>query len=212
MTHPRMPKLFALLLLVLLPLAAFAAPAPALVEGQDYVLIENGQPWRPLDGKVEVVEVFGYWCPHCAAFQPALSAWERKLPRQVRFTYVPAVFSSGVDFARAYFAAEAMGAVARTHDDLYRAVHVDGLLAHNATVDELAAYYGTQGLDAAKRRAAMLSPDTEAKLQAARAFQMRSGVEGTPTLVINGRYRVLGHSTDEVLRIAGQLVDQLRRR
>ena len=208
-----MKNLFALLLLVLLPLAAYADNAAAApVEGEDYVLIDGGQPWRPLDGKVEVVEVFGYWCPHCAAFQPALSAWERKLPPQVRFTYVPAVFSSGVDFARAYFAAEAAGALPRTHEAMYRAVHVDGLLAHNATVDELAAYYATQGLDAAKMKAAMLSPATEAKLQAARAFALRSGVEGTPTLVINGRYRVLGHSTEEVLRIAGQLVEQLRRR
>jgi len=207
-----MKNLFALLLMVLLPFAAHAAKAPAPVEGEDYVLVEDGQPWRPLDGKVEVVEVFGYWCPHCAAFQPELAAWERRLPRNVRFSYVPAVFSSGVDFARAYFAAEAAGVVPRTHDAMYRAVHVDGLLAHNATVDELAAYYGAQGLDAAKMRAAMLSPATEAKLQAARTFALRSGVEGTPTLVINGRYRVLGHSTAEVLRIAGQLVEHLGRR
>ena len=106
MTHPRMPKLFALLLLVLLPLAAFAAPAPALVEGQDYVLIENGQPWRPLDGKVEVVEVFGYTCPHCAHFQPKVSVWARKNAKTVNFIPMAAPFGgSWQPYAQAYYAA-----------------------------------------------------------------------------------------------------------
>src|SRR3954470_11230231 len=83
-----------------------SADAAAPVEGSDYVVIADGQPYAPLDGKIEVVEVFGYWCPHCAEFQPELSAWRRGLPSGVRFTYVPAVFTAGDSFARGFFAAE----------------------------------------------------------------------------------------------------------
>ena len=201
-------------LLILLSCLLFALPvlaaAPPPVEGTDYVLIDNGQPYAPLAGKIEVVEVFGYWCPHCAEFQPQLSAWKRTLPADVRFTYVPAVFTAGVNFARAYFAAEHYGILARTHDAMFPAIHVEGLLPLNASVPELAAYYATQGLDPAKAQAYMDSPEVEAKLEHARQFALHSGVEGTPTLIINGRYRITAATHADGLRIAGQLIDQLR--
>ena len=208
-----MNRLLPILLCLMLPWTALAAPAtPAPVEGTDYVLIDGGQPYRPLDGRIEVAEVFGYWCPHCAEFQPEVSAWARKLPADVRFTYVPAVFDAGDAFARGFFAAEAEGAVARTHDGVYRAVHADGLLARNATIDEVAWYYGQQGLNAARFKADMVGPAVEAQLRAAREFAMRSGIEGTPTLIVNGRYRITPRTHADALRIAEQLIAQLRAR
>ncbi len=71
-----------------------AAPpqGPAPVAGTDYVEIAGGQPFAPLDGKIEVVEVFGYTCPHCAQFEPLVSRLEGKQPADVRVTPVPAAF------------------------------------------------------------------------------------------------------------------------
>ncbi|MGO4611182.1 hypothetical protein AB4142_33110, partial [Variovorax sp. 2RAF20] len=46
------------------------------VKGADYQLIPNGQPFQPAAGKVEVVEIFGYVCPACAAFQPLVGPWK----------------------------------------------------------------------------------------------------------------------------------------
>ena len=201
-----LPALFALLL----PLSALAAPA-APVAGEDYVLIDDGQPYQPLAGKkIEVVEVFGYWCHHCAEFQPQVEAWKQKLPADVRFTYVPAVFSDDDALARAYFAAADAGALGSTHDEMFRAIHDDRILAANATIDEIAWFYGEHGLVPARVKAAMASPATTARLQRAREFALRSGVEGTPSLVINGRYRVRGRTHDDTLRIASQLIAQLR--
>jgi protein dithiol oxidoreductase (disulfide-forming) len=202
-----LPALFALLL----PLSVLAATPAAPVAGEDYVLIDGGQPYQPLAGKkIEVVEVFGYWCHHCAEFQPKVEAWKQTLPADVRFTYVPAVFSDDDPFARAYFAAADAGALGRTHDELFRAIHDDRILATNATIDEIAWFYGEHGLVPAKMKVAMTSPATTARLQRARDFALRSGVEGTPALVINGRYRVRGRTHDDTLRIASQLIAQLR--
>jgi thiol:disulfide interchange protein DsbA len=202
-----LPALFALLL----PLSVLAATPAAPVAGDDYVLIDGGQPYQPLaDKKIEVVEVFGYWCHHCAEFQPKVEAWKQALPADVRFTYVPAVFSDDDPFARAYFAAADAGALDRTHDELFRAIHDDRILATNATIDEIAWFYGEHGLVPAKMKVAMTSPATTARLQRARDFALRSGVEGTPALVINGRYRVRGRTHDDTLRIASQLIAQLR--
>jgi thiol:disulfide interchange protein DsbA len=198
------------LLCLLLPLAAIAAEPAPLVEGRDYRLIENGTPYRPLDGKIEVVEVFAYWCPHCAEFQPQLSAWVRKLPDDVRFTYVPAAFDPDDAFARGFFAAERANAVERTHDALFRAVHHDGLLARNATIDEIAWYYGQQGLNPTAIKVAMVGPQVDALMQRAHAFEIGIKLPGTPTMVVNGRYLITPRTHQDALRIADQLVAQLR--
>lgn len=209
------PLALLLSLLFALPLmagldVALAANAAAPVEGADYVTIDNGAPYAPLAGRIEVVEVFGYWCPHCADFAPALSAWTRSLPADVRFTYVPAVFTAGDAFARGYFAADQFGAVGKTHDALFSAVHTEGALPANASLDEIAAWYGQHGLDASKVKATMQSPAVDAKLAYAQQFALRSGVEGTPTLIVNGRYRITARNHQDGLRVASQLIAKLR--
>lgn len=193
------------LLALLLPAAGFAAESAAPVPGKDYVVIDGGQPFQPhAAGEVEVAEVFAWWCPHCYEFQPALAAWKATLPKNVHLVYVPAAFNEDA-FARAYFAALDARVLPRLHDALFRAVHVDGTLPRNATVDELAAWFGDHGLDPAKMRAAMLSPATDRRVQAAHDFALRSGVAGTPALIVDGRYRVTAQTHEDGLRIARQL-------
>lgn len=196
-----------LLVLALVPALAWSAPA---VEGRDYVLIEGGTPYQPLAGKIEVAEVFAYWCNHCARFQPLLDSWKRKLPRDVRLTYVPLPSGSNDAFARGYFATQANGTLARVHAPLFAAIHESKTLPSNPSIDELSAWYGQQGLNAAKLKAAMENPKLADKLADARRFAVRSGVEGTPTLIVNGRYRILGASMDEILANADAVIAQLR--
>ncbi len=192
-----------------LPGQAHAAETP--VEGVHYAAIPDGRPLQAEPGKVEVVEVFAYWCRFCNEFEPKLAAWQRRQADDVAFRYLPAAFTLDDSHARAYFAAESLGAVDRTHAPTYRAVHVEqSLPARGASVDEIAAFYAGLGLDRARVAAAMRSPDTDARMEAARAFAVASGVRGTPSLVVNGRYRVLGNSFDEMLRNANLLVARER--
>lgn len=206
-----MRKRFALLFVaallpsLLLPVVASAAQ-PAPVAGIDYVEIENGAPWKPLAGKIEVAEVFAYWCHHCADFQPKIDAWKKTLPRNVRLSYVPLPQDGDDALARAYFAAEATGMLGKTHNATFRAIHASQTLPKNATSDEIAGLYTQLGVDVAKFKAAAQGASVTDKLRQARQFAIRSGVEGTPTLIINGRYRVHGRTLDDSLRIASQLV------
>ena len=100
---------------------------PALVAGTDYAVIPGGQPFEPLNGKIEVVEVFGYVCPACAAFQPLLSAWKKKLPADVRFTYVPAAFGREWDAVRARRSTppRRWAWSTQTHDAVFHAIHIE---------------------------------------------------------------------------------------
>lgn len=203
------------LLLASLPLLSALArqdsAAVAPVEGSDYAVIADARPWQPLAGRIEVVEVFAYGCHHCRDFQPLVDAWKKKLARDVRFTYVPAAFNLQDSYARAYFAADAMGALGKTHHATFRALHdTRALPAHGASVDEIAAFYAGLGVDGARFKAAMASPATDAKMNAARDFAVRTGIEGTPTLIINGTHRVQGRTLRDILRIADALIAQER--
>lgn len=194
--------------------AAPAAPAAsgALTPGTDYVEIPNGQPYLPLNGKVEVVEVFGYVCPACAQFQPLVNSWEKKLPANVRFTYVPAAFGGPwITYAKAYYAAESLGMVERTHNDLFKAIHIDQTLKGERgqdSVADVAAFYGKHGVDAKQFASTMESFAVNAKLNKAKQWAIRSGLEGTPTIIVNGKYRVLGKTFPDMLRIADALIAQ----
>jgi thiol:disulfide interchange protein DsbA len=187
---------------------------PALVAGTDYEVIQGGQPYQPLNGKIEVVEVFGYVCPACAQFEPLATAWEQKLPADVRFSYVPAPFGpQWIPYAKAFYVAESMGLVGKTHTALFKAIHIDQTLpGEGKTPDEaaIAAFYGKYGADPKQFLAAMHSFATDAKVNRGKQFMVRSGVGGTPTIVVDGKYRVLGKSYPDMLRITNQLIAQER--
>lgn len=193
---------------------AMAAPARAadgLVEGRDYVAIPDGRPLDAKPGKVEVVEVFAYWCHVCNDFQPLIAAWQRALPGDVAFRYLPAAFTRDDAYARAYFAAESLGALARTHEATFRAIHGEyGLPQRGASVDEVATFLAGFGLGRTAVADAMRSAETDARMDAARAFIVAAGVQGTPTIIVNGRYRVLGRSFGDMLRITDLLVARER--
>ncbi len=204
-------------LLALLPVTTLAAPpTPApLVEGQDYEVIPDGKPFAPVKGKIEVAEVFGYTCIHCAHLEPSLAAWKKTLPRDVTLTPVPAAFGGyWIPYARAFFAAQQLGVQQRTHQAVFDALHRTGALpTQNASPDEIAAFYASQGVDRAKFTAALRGPLVDEQLARAQDWVAAAGVEGTPALIVNGKYRVTGgRNYSEMLKIAERLLARERGR
>ena len=175
------------------PAAATTAPVPmpGFVPklGTDYFVLPTPQPTYG-QGKIELAEVFSYACIHCAEFQPKVNVWKKTLPADVRWEYVPAVFGGIWDnFGRAFFAAQLMGIQPKTHDNVFKGVFVEQA-AGKASPEEIAAMYARWGVDKDKFLAAMNSFGVTGKLSRARQFAMRTGINSTPTLVINGKYRV----------------------
>jgi protein dithiol oxidoreductase (disulfide-forming) len=191
------------------PVVPPEGPAPVL--GKDYVEIPNGQPYAPLNGKIEVVEVFGYVCPACARFAPDVAAWKKKLPADVRVTYVPVAFAPAwMPYAKAFYAAESKGLVDKTHDAVFTKIHLERSLpgeGQAADPAKVAAFYAGYGVDAKEFLSLMNSFGVDAQVNRAKQFAMKSGVEGTPTIIVNGKYRVTGGTTyADVLRIADHLI------
>lgn len=203
-----MPRHFVWLLLLLVPLTACAqAPAGPPVVGEDYEVLDKGQRWQAPDGKIEVVEVFAYWCSHCAAFQPYVDAWKKKMPADVSFSYVPAAFEPEDAYAKAFFAAESAKALAKIHQPLFDAVHEQGELPRsNATIGEIGTWFAKRGLNRARMVGLMQSKEVTARMDRAHDFAVANRVGGTPTLVVNGRYVIRTRSAEDRMRVLDALI------
>lgn len=177
-----------------LPVAAIAQPmAPGMPRpGLDFEVLEIAQPTLSnVKGKIEVVEVFSYACGHCASFQPLIGAWTKKLPADVNFIYLPSVGQGSWErLARGFYAAESMKIQARSHDALFKAIHVEHSLSHSTSMDEIAEFYASYGVNKAAFLNAMMSKPVSDKTEKSKMFTIRTGANSTPTIVVAGKYKV----------------------
>jgi thiol:disulfide interchange protein DsbA len=182
--------------LALLLLAPFAVCAQTLVdfdtkprEGIDYEILPTPQPTFG-SGKIEVAEVFSYACIHCSEFQPLVDNWLKSLPKEARYEYVPALFQPvWENFARGYFAARILGVQARTHDAMFKAVHVDHAF-RTGSKEEIADWYASHGANRSKFLDTMNGAAVDALVARAKDFALRTGIQYTPTLIVAGKYRI----------------------
>jgi thiol:disulfide interchange protein DsbA len=192
-----------------LTLAARAQGAP--VEGRDYARL--AQPLAmPATGKVEVVEFFGYWCPHCNNFEPTLDAWSRKLPPDVAFRRVPVAFSAPQEpYARIYFTLEAMGLLEQMHRKVFTAIHVQH--QHLEKDTEILAFMTANGIDGTKFSETYKSFTVASKFKQARQLADAYRIDSVPTLGIHGRFFTspsLAGGADQALRVTDQLIQRAR--
>ena len=94
-----------------------------------------------------------------------------------------------------------------------------GMKVKTGSPDELADLYASLGADRAKFLVAFNGADATARLAKAREFGLRSGVQGTPTLIVNGKYRVKGREDtplyldphSQILRLIQMIRDETHR-
>jgi thiol:disulfide interchange protein DsbA len=184
------------------------------VAGVEYRELPTAQATDSAD-KIEVIEFFWYGCPHCFNFEPVLEPWVKKLPKDVQFRRIPAIFNDEwAQSARAYYALEAIGEGPRLHKPLFDAVHTGSRLklANEAALTE---WLGKQGVDTKKFAAAYRSFSVEGKIKRAAQLTQAYKIQGVPALAVNGRYVVITDnvkSFDQMLAVTDYLLDQSRKK
>ena len=190
------------------PASAQAAP----VEGKDFTRVETPQPPGVPAGKVEVLEFFSYACPHCSAFEPAVEAWEKQLPPEVVVRRVPVPFLMNADnFMRTYYALETIGAVQAMQMKIFRGIHIEK--KHLEKGEDIAAFVGANGGDAAKFLAAFKSFSVNTSVTRAKKMTADYKVDSVPTLVVQGRWMTSpsqAGSQERALAVVDQLVQRVR--
>ena len=206
------PMRRAIAVALLLPAFAAQAQSTAPVAEKDYVEIPNGSPLDPGNGQVVVEEYFNYACPGCNGFEPRFAEWTRHLPTYVRLDHVPAAFRADfVQYARAYYAAQALGVAEEAHQAVYDGIHRTRTLpGEGQKPDEarIAKFYADFGVDADEFLAAMQSFGVNLKVRRATEHMQRIKIPETPSVVVNGRYLVRGESIEDLFRIASALIEQ----
>lgn len=169
-----------------LPAAAQGHP----VEGTHYVPVSPPQPTRD-PKRVEVLEFFAYSCHHCHDFEPALDAWQKKLPPQVLFRRIPVAFRDDLIIHNdLYFALEALDLVDRLHRKVFEAVHASR--GGMKTAQEIAEFLQSQGVEPKPVLDAMKSFAVVTRVKQAFSLANGYGIEGTPALGVNGRWLTSG--------------------
>ncbi len=182
------------------------------VEGTHYQRLAQPIPMTS-SGKVEVVEFFWYGCPHCFALEPVLEQWLTRLPPDVSFRRVPAGFTPQYEFhQKVFYALEAMGQLGNVHRKLFNAIHQEH--RRMATEAEVSAFVAGLGVDGAKFVETMKSFSVLGKVRQARQLADAFGLDGVPTLGIQGRWRTspsMAGSGEKTFQVVDYLIAQARK-
>jgi protein dithiol oxidoreductase (disulfide-forming) len=165
-----------------------ATSSASFTEGNEYVTLPAPYQRLSSSGKVEVVEVFSYACIHCAEFSPYADDLRKSLPPGVEFKLVPAPFNdTWVPFARAYYAAKKLGVLEKTHDLLFEKKFKEQYPINS--MDEIANFYASEGVNRGQFMAIANSPEVDAQIKKDLALIQTWTVDGTPTIVVDGKYK-----------------------
>ncbi|MBW8904476.1 MAG: thiol:disulfide interchange protein DsbA/DsbL [Betaproteobacteria bacterium] len=201
-------------ILSLLIVALVATPLMALAQGRyQYTEVKPPQPVDTDGKKIDVVEFFWYGCPHCYNLEPLIETFVKKLPPDVQFRRVPAVFNDrwALD-AAIFYTFEALGVLDKLHRPFFDAIHRDHLRSENQAA--MSEWLTKNGVDPKKFYETFKSFGVQSKTK--RAIQLTTAykIDGTPAMAVQGRYTVSaeqGGSREGMLDTTSYLVDLVRK-
>ncbi len=191
-------------------MTAQAADVP-LEAGKTYYELSNPVSVA-VPGKIEVVELFWYGCPHCYAFEPVVNPWAEKLPSDVNFVRLPAMFGGPWDaHGQMFLTLEAMGVEHKVHAAVFNAIQKEGKRLTDKA--EMADFLATQGVDKEKFLQTFDSFAIKGQIAKAKDLAKKYEISGVPTMVVDGKYRFdLGTAggPEQALNVADQLIAKER--
>ncbi|MBE0482851.1 MAG: thiol:disulfide interchange protein DsbA/DsbL [Bacterioplanes sp.] len=142
------------------------------------------------DGKIHVEEAFWYGCPHCFSLEDYVRPWKAKMPDDVKFTGLPAMFGRAwVVHAQLYHVADVLGVLDQVHYDIFRAVNVEGprLLSRKEQREFLMSRANVNEADFEKAYDSFAVKSRMQQVdQRIRAYQ----IDGVPAMIVQGKYVV----------------------
>lgn len=175
--------------------------------GIDYELLKK--PYETADNEnVVIYEFFGYTCPHCFYFEPFVQEWYDTKPQYTKLHRVPLNFqATWAVFQLGYLTAESMGIADQTHQKLFDTIHKDHKRFNS--IEELSQWYAAEAqIDQNTFLSTAKSFILDSKRREADKMGIQMQVTGTPTLVVNGKYKISTkiRNRDEIINILKYLV------
>jgi protein dithiol oxidoreductase (disulfide-forming) len=163
------------------------------IAGQNYVLLVPPVKTHVAPGFIEVIEIFSYSCHICYEFEPHLQQWLKAKPPYIEFKRMPVGWTSDtLPYARLYDTLELLG---RTDLDakVFGLAHRDPTALVSAgsegdTFARQARFAEQNGIDEKRFSDVYHSQAVSNNLERADRMSRRYLADGTPTIVINGKY------------------------
>jgi len=180
-------------------------------EGVHYFKIEQPAD-TALSDTVEVTELFSYACSHCNTFEPYMQSWNKSKADYIKLNRLPVVFGRRAWelMARGYIAAEMMGIAEESHvammDEIWK--------EHKQfrSLDELADFYSRFGVEKDAYMAHFKSFAADSQMRKGQRDVQLFGIKGTPSLVVNRKYRIENSENvpgfDVMLKVADFLAER----
>ncbi len=199
------------LLFLLLTIVNVVSAAPdTFTEGVHYQRLAREVPTTSGDGKIEIVELFWYGCPHCYDFEHYMNDWLESKPSSVEFVRVPASLNpSWTIHARTFYALEAMNELERMHMLLFMAIHEQGRRLRD--LKSISRFVAQHGIDETKFIEVYSSSAVQLRLRQASERTKQYGATGVPTVIVNGKYLTsasMAGSYGKVLDVIDYLVEK----
>lgn len=193
--------------------AARAQEAQRARQNIEYRLVEPPQPIET-GGRIEVIDFFWYGCPYCNQLQPMLEDWIKRKPADVEVRRVPVILrDSWAAHARIFYALELLNELERLHQKVYYSYHVEELSMSKPEVMEQWAV--KNGIDRKKWLDAYFSPEVDGRMVRAARYTKTYTIEGTPSIVVDGRYLTSGSMAPSIkgmVPVLDELVRMARER
>ncbi len=187
---------------------SFSVAAAGYSEGKDYAVL--AEPVRPADAsKIEVAEAFSFLCPHCHKFEPLLQAWTKKQPADVVVVQTHASFNHNWPiYQRGFYTMVSLGVKDKAQEGVFNSIYVakKELLTAEAWADFLSLY----GVDKQKTISTFKSFGVNSQIKQADNRVRDFKIASTPTIIVDGRFRVTASNHEEMLKVAQFLVDKVR--
>ncbi len=178
-------------------------------EGLHYFKLDQAETPAKSDS-IEVTEVFSYACTHCNTFEPYMQNWMKSKPENVKVNRLHVTFGrkSWEMMARGYITAEMLGIADKSHVAMMDAIWKDRRPFRS--VDDLADFYSAFGVEKDAFLANYKSFAADSQLRKSERDVQLFGIRGTPTIMVNRKYRIATStevtSLDALLEILDFLV------
>lgn len=195
-------------------LALLAGPAGHVLAqgaGAGFQVIDPAIPTAP--DKITVIEFFHYGCPHCRDFDPLLEQWIKRLPADVAFQRMPAIWGNSQlqALARLYYTIEVTNQVHGLHGAVFTAVQGDKEPLH--TEDGVRNWVAKRGVDAKAFMETYKSFGVQSLVQRADQAARTYKIQGVPTMAVGGRFLTSASMTgshEGTLKQVDQLLARIR--
>ncbi len=192
---------------------ALILPSASVAWAKDAFTVLNPPQKSDDPSKIEIIEFFHYGCPHCRDFDPLVSVWKKKLPADVAFRPVPAIWNNAQlsGLARLYYAAEVSGTLDALHGGIFGAVQDDKRPLF--TEEQVREWIEGKVADPAKFIETYKSFGVGSMVQRADQLARAMKIQGVPTIVVDGKYVTsasLTGSHESTLKVTDELIARVR--